>query len=77
MSHCCAIEGCKTVIADELLMCAHHWRLVPTATQRTINTQWRAMRSAKTTKTRLGAIELYRLARQAAVLSVQNSGPLA
>jgi hypothetical protein len=37
----CAATGCQAVINVPLLMCVHHWRLVPAALQRQV---WAAYR---------------------------------
>ena len=40
--HRCAADGCKQQIVRTLLMCAHHWHLVPLAEQTAV---WRTYRA--------------------------------
>lgn len=76
MSHGCRAEGCSTVVADDRLMCAHHWRLVPQNVQRAVYASWRAVRSTRGPK-RLEVGRNYVAAVCAAVESVRKAGPLA
>ncbi|MGA0569609.1 hypothetical protein ACO2Q9_02690 [Variovorax sp. VNK109] len=42
MSRPCDAVECKAVVDTGRFMCSRHWRLVPQATQRTINARYRA-----------------------------------
>lgn len=48
MSRSCDAIGCNTPTASGRFMCLHHWRMVPTVTQRTINARYRAHKVAHT-----------------------------
>lgn len=39
--HRCPPDDCETQVADDLLMCRYHWRMVPSAMRQAI---WRAWR---------------------------------
>lgn len=45
MSRTCDAIACKQPVASGRFMCLMHWRMVPLATQRTINTRYRAGRT--------------------------------
>lgn len=38
---CCAAVGCQHTIREPLLMCVEHWRMVPAATRRAVQSTWR------------------------------------
>ena len=71
MSHKCPCAACTTFISDEKLMCASHWKLVPTFLQRDVNNYWRK-RSSGDNRARLLAIHNYRVARDAAIKHVDE-----
>jgi hypothetical protein len=39
--HLCHAMGCPTEIAPRLLMCAHHWRMVPASLRESIWKEYR------------------------------------
>lgn len=45
MSRACDAINCGRVVQTGRFMCIHHWRLVPVAQQRQINTRFRAASS--------------------------------
>lgn len=44
MSRQCDAFQCSATVATGRFMCSRHWRMVPAATQQTINTRYRAGR---------------------------------
>lgn len=44
MSHYCHARGCKVEVKPELLMCFHHWKMVPVMIQRRV---WNAYRQGQ------------------------------
>lgn len=62
----CAAIGCGSDINEPLLMCVHHWRLVPSALRRQI---WAAYARRRTDPT---AFDTHRNAVQAAVDAVHQ-----
>ena len=76
MSHVCPIAGCKTVIANDKLMCFDHWRLVPRSLQQRVTATWQGVRRCGHLAKRLEAIKRYNDARTAAVAAVQKAAPL-
>lgn len=59
--HECAAPGCTKMISRSLLMCAPHWRMVPSAIQRKVYYHYRN-----------GGAEEYLAARKAAIESVRG-----
>lgn len=64
-SHFCPIDGCERTVADHLLMCQAHWRLVPPVLQRKVYAAYRRGEG-------LGTPELAEA--QAAAIAAANAG---
>lgn len=62
----CAAVGCQAVINVPLLMCVHHWRLVPAALQRQVWAAWKRVGREP------GAHEVHARAKQAAIDAVHG-----
>ena len=65
MTHECHAEGCERAVPPRLLMCAQHWRLLPSPAQRII---WHHYRVGQELDKKPSA--LYLLAQRTAVLLV-------
>lgn len=68
--HLCAAEGCTKSIAAHLLMCIHHWKMVPRALQRQIRRTFRAMLHSPAHDT--SSMKDYRTAVRDAVAAVRE-----
>ena len=49
MSHRCPINGCTTIIADQLAMCGEHWRIVPQRLALPLVSKWNDLQRIKRT----------------------------
>ena len=68
MKHKCPIPGCATRVNSGLLMCGHHWGLVPRPIQREVWSTWRAL----STENSVENIDAYKTARDRAIKSVEE-----
>jgi hypothetical protein len=52
VKHKCPVDGCEAMVPRSMLMCARHWRLVPTDLQKSV---WRGYLEARGSEGHLAA----------------------
>ena len=68
MRHKCPIENCPFMLPYDLLMCRAHWGKVPKPIQRAVYQAWQMQQRSTE------PVDVYRKAREAAIVSVQGEG---
>lgn len=73
MNHVCPVSDCTHALHREVLMCAHHWLMVPKAIRRAVCTSWHSASRIVAPRDEVRRRhQVWREARAAAIAAVES-----